>query len=1018
MTKITPPRRDGIIARNRLIKLIDQGKEKITWITGPAGSGKTTLAADYITTRRMPCLWYQMDMGDEDISNIFHYMALALKRVRPRLRSTLPSFNPEHRAGLEPFTRRFFEQLYSHLRWKTNPWPIVVLDDFHHLKAESVQKLLRIGLEVVPDNIRVLVLSREAPLGCYAGLRASGIMSVLDGADLRFSETEGRALLDLSSRRARLSEETIQFIQDCCQGWAAGLRLLSEIADDSSALKTMPPLSRELVFDYFLNELFKVLPDSDKLFLLKTAFLPFMTPGTAQALTNFSNSSTLLRKMTVQNFFITQHSGPVPTYRYHQLFREFLLDQASSTFSTECLSLIRRKAGEILIDAGHLEEAVEFYLGVGFWEQSTTILEHLAPSMLSQGRGEILEKWVSQVPDAVLDECPWLLYWKALAQLPRDLPAGRSSLKTALQGFEQKEDRQGMVLSHAEMILSFFLELGDFSRMEPHFLSLMHLCGQDFCFPGLDDEAKVATSMILGGTFCRPDHPRLPEWIDRSEDLLHAEVNIEQKITLGFYLHILNIYMGNLYGARRVYSKIQILSEHGAISDLGRLQWMVLDAVHNHLVVPNFTYCTEVIQKALDLAEQTNLRMYNVLLLQIMGYAMVNTGNVRDLETLIKRLNPMIPEAHAFDVSNQHCLLCCEKLCRGDGQGARTQAHLAFKAIPKPKTPFPTILGLIGLAEAAIEAGDWPEARSFLKKARRISTRIPDYQGDVLFLMPVAYAAFLRGKESVGLRVLKTALARARKGWWLNALFWRPRQLALLCAAAWNAGLEREYVAKLIHIHKLPRLAPAILPESEREGIEVITFGGLEVTRNGQQLCLSKGKEGKAMTLLKGLLVLGGQNIPSEALTDLLWPESEGDKAMQSLKFTLHTLRRILAFPDVVLVQNRTVSLNPLRCRLDVWQFEQAYHKLGDATLNIAPTEEQIKLCLRIVSLYKGDFLAPDPTGWISPVRARLKSRFRQVIDLLLQISKQTKNRELEWAAMALMDRFFSNEPLAGEQVR
>ena len=61
-----------ILKRERLFSWLESHREKpIIAISAPAGSGKTTLVASYLETRHIPCIWYQMDRSDADISNFF-----------------------------------------------------------------------------------------------------------------------------------------------------------------------------------------------------------------------------------------------------------------------------------------------------------------------------------------------------------------------------------------------------------------------------------------------------------------------------------------------------------------------------------------------------------------------------------------------------------------------------------------------------------------------------------------------------------------------------------------------------------------------------------------------------------------------------------------------------------------------------------------------------------------------------------------------------------------------------------
>jgi ATP/maltotriose-dependent transcriptional regulator MalT len=71
VAKITRPATSGIYARKRLFKLLDSGWDQpLTWISGPAGSGKTTLAASWLDSKQRHSLWYRLDESDSEIDDL------------------------------------------------------------------------------------------------------------------------------------------------------------------------------------------------------------------------------------------------------------------------------------------------------------------------------------------------------------------------------------------------------------------------------------------------------------------------------------------------------------------------------------------------------------------------------------------------------------------------------------------------------------------------------------------------------------------------------------------------------------------------------------------------------------------------------------------------------------------------------------------------------------------------------------------------------------------------------------
>lgn len=112
IAKLSPLEADNVLLRKRLFRDIDRAcRRPLSWIVGPAGSGKTTLAVSYLHARRLPTLWYRIDGGDADLASFVYHLGLAAQRLVPVRSVTFPLLTPEYQGGLGVFGRRRFETL-------------------------------------------------------------------------------------------------------------------------------------------------------------------------------------------------------------------------------------------------------------------------------------------------------------------------------------------------------------------------------------------------------------------------------------------------------------------------------------------------------------------------------------------------------------------------------------------------------------------------------------------------------------------------------------------------------------------------------------------------------------------------------------------------------------------------------------------------------------------------------------------------------------------------------------------
>jgi len=161
MSKVIRPILRDVFPRKRLFILLDQmRKQSAIWVSGPAGSGKTTLVNSYLETRGIPCLWYEVDEGDTDLATFFYYLGQATKRAVPRKIRSLPLLTPEYLSNIPTFTKRFFEKLYERL-----PIPsVVVFDNYQEVSAESsMHEAILKGLSDLPPGINAILISRIGP---------------------------------------------------------------------------------------------------------------------------------------------------------------------------------------------------------------------------------------------------------------------------------------------------------------------------------------------------------------------------------------------------------------------------------------------------------------------------------------------------------------------------------------------------------------------------------------------------------------------------------------------------------------------------------------------------------------------------------------------------------------------------------------------------------------------------------------------------------------------------------------
>ncbi len=178
------------------------------------------------------------------------------------------------------------------------------------------------------------------------------------------------------------------------------------------------------------------------------------------------------------------------------------------------------------------------------------------------------------------------------------------------------------------------------------------------------------------------------------------------------------------------------------------------------------------------------------------------------------------------------------------------------------------------------------------------------------------------------------------------------------------------------------------------------TFGGLGLEADADDTFGPAAVRRRPLALLAVLAVAGTRPVSRERLCTLFWPDSDSDRARNSLNQMLFALRRDLGHSDLLLGSTE-LQLNPARLRSDVGAFDTA---IRCGQLEVA------------VALYGGPFLdgvylketPKDFEDWVELERARLADG---VTDALRSLAAAATSRGEHAVAVGFWKRFATLRP-------
>ena len=395
--KLARPRpQPGSVSRAPLIATARTSTCRVVGLTAPAGYGKSTLLAEWAGSEDRPVGWVSLAHSDDDPAALLYLMASAYGRASGNT-DVVAEMGGLGVSVLGRSAPRLAAALHA------SPAPFVLmLDDLHELQSRDCHDALSVLISGVPRGSQLVVASRsEQPH--LARLRASGDALEFVASDLAL-DAAGAAHI-FAQAHLDISPETAAAVTARTEGWPVGLYLAAVIARNADGDEPAISGDDRYVADYLYSESLTLLPESTQRFLHRTAVLDQLCAPLADALLGESGASEHLRHLEATSSFLVPLDRRREWFRYHALFREFLLAELRRV-EPELIPKLHLRAADWYESNGSPATALEHLLNTSERERSVQLVTELILPTYSVGQMSTVQRWLSALGDASIEEYP------------------------------------------------------------------------------------------------------------------------------------------------------------------------------------------------------------------------------------------------------------------------------------------------------------------------------------------------------------------------------------------------------------------------------------------------------------------------------------------------------------------------------------------------------------------------------------------------------------------------------------
>lgn len=917
LSQLNPPaQRSRVLFRQRVDQRLERSlHHPVTFLEAGTGYGKSTAILSFLHIHDLPVYWFTISGTDRDpqlfLAKLFTAFNQDGKAIGDEALRILDMPDTTHKEALIAF----INAISTNIKEET----LFILDDFHRVSdTPEVMEYVNWMIENLSPKLHLIIATRHSlEFTSLNKWRVKGSLLEIDKNDLTFTDQEIRQLF-LTHYEIELADETILKLQRKTEGWAIGLQMVWQTLQSNPDLSIQEVLeddrqNRTALFDYLAEEVFLGLDSELQEFLLSTSILSKLDSTTCDFLLTINKSDEILADLQNSGLFIEELQPGV--YRYHQIFREFLLNRLKRV--PKRVKDLHRKLASYFRAHEYWEETIFHLLSAGEYHLVDQILESIGEKMIRDGRQESINYWIHEIPENIRKNYPYIFF--LLGEVNRFLGQFEEALEhyhTAERLYRKENNSLGISMAlrgqgqvfldtirpnNADPLLQDALKLLDPLEMPQEVGDLLVLTAENQLNLGLPDSAETLLSQAKE---LRPS-------LDKETDLIQARIFLR---------------------TGRLQEGIDLLHDREASNPTMPISRPQRFHRESTLLLSLFYAIMGDIDNAERYARQ-GIEIGKLLkstFVQSVGY--MRLGHALLLRNLYPFNNDGFTQAMTYfkesiekvDVTRIH-VEPLWGMCRALGysenlQKAEQLASESLEIAQKAGDEWISILIQLSLGASAVMVGDYEAAQQYLTTAETSSLKVRDPFTLSVSRLWLALKAWDQGFHNTAFGYLEKTLDLVNQHGY-DFLLTRETLLGLkdremiypLLLAAFKNDIQKDTITRLL---KIRGLDPGIYHPGYSFWIS--TLGQFKVWRGDHLLDSQIWKREKARQLFQLLVAHREKWLHRDQINNMLWADKTVENATNYLKVVFNSLNQVLEpnrprgeAPFFILRNQDSYRLNP-----------------------------------------------------------------------------------------------------------